>query len=152
MSLINLYDILNVTPNCTTDEIKNAYKKTFVVGFYSHRPGGGNEIFELITHAYKILVNVDLRKKYDKKYALSTQVKTDIFDLKSKYKDYYETVNKELDDIKSINEKIFDEYGFDLAKFHVAFDAIHKKIPETKLDSNLNSTNNYKDFIINITI
>lgn len=111
-------------------------------------------MFELITHAYEILVNASSRKKYDDKYALSKQVK-----IKNFYD--YDVLDWKQDNIKSFHEKIFDKKDFDLAKFNDVFDACHKnqnelilhqKIPKIELNPNFNSIDNYEDFIINISI
>src|SRR4029079_7732954 len=94
MSTVNLYDVLDVSQDCTTKDIKNAYKK-LVLEFHPDRMGGDEEMFELITHAYNILVNPVTRAEYDEIYLLSKQVDSSHFDLKSKSTTYYESLDND---------------------------------------------------------
>jgi len=61
---MNLYKILKISENATVEEIKRAYRDLVKI----HHPdkGGNPEIFNDITRAYKILINENLRKEYDK--------------------------------------------------------------------------------------
>lgn len=87
MSTVNLYDVLNLTPNCSQDEIKDSYRK-LVLEFHPDRPGGDAELFELITHAYTTLKDPIKRKEYDKLYKLSKQSEADHFSLKESSRNY----------------------------------------------------------------
>lgn len=57
------YEILNLNKNCTTDEVKKAYRKLAII----HHPdkGGDQEKFKEISRAYEVLVDEDKRKLYD---------------------------------------------------------------------------------------
>jgi hypothetical protein len=59
----NFYFILNVSENCTKEEIKKSYKNLCKV----HHPdkGGDSEQFNKISRAYQILANDTCRKLYD---------------------------------------------------------------------------------------
>jgi DnaJ family protein A protein 2 len=58
-----LYDILELPVNCTTEDIKKMYKKKAVV---LHPDKGGNkEQFQKLNEAYEILSNPDKRNQYD---------------------------------------------------------------------------------------
>lgn len=113
MSTVNLYDVLDVQQDCETKEIKDAYR-TLVKKFHPDKPGGDAEMFELVTHAYNILVNSKTRKEYDEVYALSKQADSTHFDLKSKHASYLEALEKEaskksLDESKIDFKKAFEE-------------------------------------------
>lgn len=94
MSTVNLYDVLDVSPDCDVKDIKTSYKK-LVIEFHPDKMGGDAEMFELITHAYNILVNSASRAEYDEMFALSKQINANHFDLKTKSKSFYEAVEKD---------------------------------------------------------
>lgn len=113
MSTVNLYDVLDVQQDCETKEIKDAYR-TLVKKFHPDKPGGDAEMFELVTHAYNLLVNPKTRKEYDEVYALSKQSDSSHFDLKNKAASYFEALEKEsskksLDETKIDFKKAFEE-------------------------------------------
>ena len=95
MSSVNLYDVLNVSPDCTTKEIKDAYR-VLVKEFHPDKPGGDAEMFELVTHAYNVLSNQNFRKEYDDLYELSKQIESSHFDLKVKAKKYYDSLDTDV--------------------------------------------------------
>lgn len=115
MSSVNLYDVLNLSNDCSIKEIKDAYR-VLVKEFHPDRPGGDAEMFELVTHAYNILSNPNFRKEYDELFSLSKQVETSHFDLKQRAKKYYEALDndstqkkKSKDDYKKDFKKNFDD-------------------------------------------
>ena len=59
------YDILNILPSATYEDIRKAYHKCAL----KHHPdkGGDPEIFKKISLAYSILSNPETRNDYDKK-------------------------------------------------------------------------------------
>lgn len=87
MSTVNLYDVLNVSNDSTKQEIKEAYIK-LAKEFHPDKPSGDPEMFELITHAYNILINTQSRKEFDELFKLSKQTETSHFDLKSQSSNY----------------------------------------------------------------
>jgi curved DNA-binding protein CbpA len=111
MSTVNLYDVLNISHDCTIKDIKTAYRK-LVLEFHPDKLNGDAEMFELITHAYNILVNPKTRNEYDSLYTLSKQSESSHFDLKSKSRDYYEA--QKTDKIKKKKSK--DEYELEFKK------------------------------------
>lgn len=59
----NLYEILDLSKDCSEDEIKRKYKK---LAFVHHPDRGGNpEQFKKITEAYNILSDKEKRNNYD---------------------------------------------------------------------------------------
>lgn len=115
MSTVNLYDVLNVSQDSTQKEIKDAYR-VLVKEFHPDKPGGDAEMFELVTHAYNILINPETRKNYDEIYALSKHIETSHFDLKTKSKAYYDAVDTDItkkkknkDDVKTDFKKAYEE-------------------------------------------
>lgn len=117
MSTVNLYDVLDVAQDCETKEIKNAYRN-LVKKFHPDKPGGDAEMFELVTHAYNILVNPKTRIEYDEVYALSKQVDSTHFDLKNKAASYYDALDKDS------KKKTMDESKID---FKRAFEEMDRK-------------------------
>lgn len=104
MSTVNLYDVLNISQDSSEKEIKDAYK-VLVKEFHPDKPGGDAEMFELVTHAYNRLINPTTRKEYDEIYALSKQVETSHFDLKTKSKLYFEGQESDITKKKTTKSK-----------------------------------------------
>jgi len=119
MSSVNLYDVLNLSTECSIKEIKDAYR-VLVKEFHPDRPGGDAEMFELVTHAYNILSNPTFRKEYDELFALSKQVETGHFDLKQRAQKYYDSLDNDVTQKK----KSKDEYT---KNFKKAFEDMDRK-------------------------
>ncbi|CCF56775.1 hypothetical protein KAFR_0B04780 [Kazachstania africana CBS 2517] len=62
------YDLLGITPNATSIEIKKAYRKKSVQEHPDKNPNdpGATERFQAISEAYQVLSNDELRAKYDR--------------------------------------------------------------------------------------
>jgi len=60
------YRILNLSENCSRNEVVDAYRKLAVI----HHPdkGGDSEKFKKISRAYEILTDKDKRSKYDNSF------------------------------------------------------------------------------------
>lgn len=128
MSTVNLYDVLDVSPDCDIKDIKTSYKK-LVIEFHPDKMGGDAEMFELITHAYNILVNPTTRAEYDEMFALSKQINSNHFDLKNKSKSYYDAIEKDnklrkkdvgesKSEFKKISEDLDRKHGYKRDKEH----------------------------------
>ena len=59
-----LYDILELPVNCTTEDIKKMYKKKAVV--LHPDKGGSNEKIQKLNEAYEILSNPEKRSQYNR--------------------------------------------------------------------------------------
>ncbi len=91
MTTIDLYDVLLVEPDCTINDIKEAYKK-LAQKYHPDKKGGDVKMFELITHAYNELRNPKTRSQYDKMYKISKQSESSHLDLKSGSRNYFESM------------------------------------------------------------
>jgi curved DNA-binding protein CbpA len=125
MSTVNLYDVLDVPQDCEIKQIKDAYR-TLVKKFHPDKPNGDAEMFELVTHAYNILVNPKTRCEYDEVYALSKQVESTHFSLKDKAAEYFEALEKES------SKKTKEESKID---FNKAFEEMDRKHGVSRNDS-----------------
>ena len=70
LSLGKYYDILAVPRHATMDEIKKAYKKA-ALKLHPDKPGGSEEAFKAAAHAANVLTDVDQRRAYDHRLAMS---------------------------------------------------------------------------------
>lgn len=61
---MDLYASLELTKDATTDDIKKAYRR-LAIKYHPDKPGGDEEKFKEISHAYQILSDEEKRKKYD---------------------------------------------------------------------------------------
>jgi curved DNA-binding protein CbpA len=62
--MINLYSVLQVGPNCSTEELKSAYRRCARAAHPDHQ--GDAERFQRVQAAYAVLSNPDQRALYDK--------------------------------------------------------------------------------------
>ena len=67
-----LYDRLNLSPNCSEEEIKKAYR-IFALKHHPDKNGGNDEKFKEISEAYEVLIDSKKRAKYDKRGMKSLQ-------------------------------------------------------------------------------
>jgi len=138
MSTVNLYDVLNISQDSSIREIKNAYN-ILVKEFHPDKPGGNIEMFELITHAYNVLINPASKIEYDEIYNnLSEQIEKTHHDLKLKSKNYYE-----LQDIEK-KKKNKDEKSNEFKKIFESMDRKHKYNRDKELDDKIPEKNTVK--------
>ena len=61
---MDLYDILNIPPNASKDDIIKSYRK-LAKQYHPDKPNGNTEKFQQINYAYNILINDDTKVQYD---------------------------------------------------------------------------------------
>jgi curved DNA-binding protein CbpA len=60
----NFYYVLGLTERASQNEIKKSYKKLAML-YHPDRNKGDPQAFQRINQAYKILSNIDSRRRYD---------------------------------------------------------------------------------------
>ena len=121
---VNLYDVLNVQQNCTKNEIKIAYRK-LLKEFHPDQPTGNAEMFELIVHAYNVLINDKSRASYDQLTILESQSESDHFKFRDHSKKYVE--GQEFNVLKKTSKEAKKE-------FENAYDIMDTKHKFNRLD------------------
>lgn len=114
MSTVNLYDVLNVENDCTRKELKDSYRK-LVRQYHPDRPTGDEEMFELVTHAYNVLINPQTRADYDSFFKVAKQSESDHFKLKSQSDNFFkaqktDVTTKSKEEMQKEFNKSFDEF------------------------------------------
>jgi curved DNA-binding protein CbpA len=118
MSTVNLYDVLNIQQDATKQQIKDAYRK-LVKEFHPDKEGGNEEMFELVTHAYNILVDPQQRAEYDELFKITKQSSMDHVKLKEQAKGYYKAQEGEVHKISDDDrKKTFKTVFSDMDKKH----------------------------------
>jgi len=97
---MNLYDELELTPNCTDEEIKQKYRSMA----QKHHPdkGGDEERFKRIKLAYEVLSNPNRRKEYDEtgKYYEDATIRSQALErLSNMVSHFTHQINPEFDDL-----------------------------------------------------
>lgn len=110
---VNLYDVLNLSNDCTRKDIKSSYRE-LAKEFHPDRPSGDAEMFELVTHAYNVLANPKTRQEYDNLYKLSKESTSDHFSLKQGYDSHSSAekssfVKKSKKEMESDFKKVYDD-------------------------------------------
>lgn len=123
MSTIDLYDVLNLTSDCSEKQIKDEYRK-LVIKYHPDKQTGDAEMFELITDAYNILIDKKSRGEYDKIYQLtnhSLNKPQDHYSMKAQSVNFYKSkdINKELTEDEKV--KLENE-------FHNTFETMDKDV------------------------
>src|SRR5581483_6918468 len=68
----SLYEILEIANNAKIEEVKTAYRKLALK--YHPDKGGDENMFRILSEAYQILSNADLKEKYDKLHTIPDTV------------------------------------------------------------------------------
>lgn len=111
MASVNLYNVLNLKESCDKQSIKDAYRK--LVKKYHPDKGGDIDLYELITHAYNILINQESRKEYDATLKLSNDTQHDFSLLKKQFDEFrtaQQNDTKDKSDLKKEFNKAFQEF------------------------------------------
>jgi hypothetical protein len=132
---MDLYDILEIQPNATKDQITKAYRKLAKV-YHPDKPNGNTEKFQQINYAYNILICDNVKVQYDSMKKPN----------KSKFIKFLEEWFKKQVDIKTFIQKHFnisDNYintiidNIDIYDFSDLLNIFNKTIIPDKVDRSL---------------
>jgi len=120
---IDIYKLYNIKPDASQKIIRKEYKK-LVLQYHPDKPTGNSEIFELVNNAYTILIDDELRSKYDVLFKMKNEYDTkEHNEIKSNYINYKKTdlsVPNESVDKENILE--FDKKWKELDKKHCFYE------------------------------
>lgn len=118
---IDLYDVLGLENGCDKTEIKSAYKELVK----KHHPdkGGDAEMFELITHAFNVLINDETRDEYNELTNLEKQTNNDHMSLANSAKAFLDSQNAGLTEEELLAKKA--EASLNFNKISQEMDAKH---------------------------
>jgi curved DNA-binding protein CbpA len=123
MGSVNLYDVLNIKEDATLSEIKTSYKD-LAKKFHPDKPGGDSDMFELVTHAYNILLDPQTKLEYDKVHNLNKQIKTHN-NLRESARSYYDKDLEKLKDLKDLSNS--KDISNSKVNFNKTFETLDKK-------------------------
>ena len=137
MSTVDLYDVLNVEPDCGKKEIINAYRK-LVKKYHPDKPEGDRDLFELIDQAFDTLSNDIRRKEYDDLQKLSNDASKKHHSRKTEFEEFMDIQDSGVtattkDEAKLEFKKDFENMDFK-HKFDRSKDAT-KEIDEDAADN-----------------
>lgn len=107
---IDLYEILNLSQDCTRNDIKKSFRELAKKHHPDH--GGEPKMFQLITMAYEILIDKHERVQYDKIYEMHETNMNSHNKMKNEsnsFKESQSVRNKTIDEVKNEFKKTFRE-------------------------------------------
>lgn len=116
-STVYYYDVLNVSNDCTIQDLKLNYRK-LVKEYHPNKQNGDSEMFELVTEAYNVLINPTTRKEYDRDYAILQHADKSHFDLRAQSQQYYTSIDKTKPLSKEDQKKEFDRISKEMDTKH----------------------------------
>ena len=143
---MNYYNILNLPNNASKSQIRDSYKKLALL-YHPDKNKNGLEQFKIISQAYHVLYDNNLRKQYDNGNNIYLNINNpyDILDLF--YKDLF--TSNQFNKIKIYLKKIISTFNLknntsiDLL-YSIILDLIYKK-------NNNNNNNNTENIFIKVT-
>jgi curved DNA-binding protein CbpA len=87
MATVDLYDVLNVEPDSSQEEINKAFHK-MVKKFHPDKKGANQDLYELIVNAHQILKNKKTRTEYDDLYQLSKKADKEHVSFQGEFEQY----------------------------------------------------------------
>jgi curved DNA-binding protein CbpA len=109
MSIQNFYEILELKSNCSSGDIKKAFR-ILVKKYHPDRPNGDEDKFEAVTQAYNVLINDKSRHEYDKIYYMEQQASYEHIALKEQHKNFNKKNNKFNESEKNEAIRSFNKY------------------------------------------
>ena len=120
---VNLYEVLDITEEATEIEMKKQYKK-LILKYHPDKNNNDSEIYELITLAYNILSNKELKKLYNE----LRLIKWDFTKLK---KESLKTTPKyEKKNFDHLNEEYNKKHGYNTNEKILNIQEFNKKLTE----------------------
>lgn len=116
-STVYYYDVLNVSSDCTNQDLKDSYRK-LVKEYHPNKTNGDSEMFELVTEAYNILINPATRKEYDRDFAILQHADKTHFDLRAQSQQYYTAMDKTKPLSKEDQKKEFERMSKEMDAKH----------------------------------
>jgi curved DNA-binding protein CbpA len=133
---VNLYEVLNINDDASDIEIKKQYRK-LILKYHPDKNQTDTDIYELITLAYNILSNKELKKLYNELRLIKwdfSKLKTESLKTKPNYeKKNFNNLNEEYNKLHGYNsnEKILNIQEFN-SKLEELIDERKKEITKLK--------------------
>lgn len=127
MATVDLYDVLNVEPDCSQEEINKAFHK-MVKKYHPDKKGASQDLYELIVSAHEVLKSKKSRAEYDDIYRISKKADKEHISFQNDFEQYlkmqedaqnpnahkeakmrFEDEFKQLDSKHGFNRKLLDE-------------------------------------------
>jgi curved DNA-binding protein CbpA len=133
---VNLYEVLNINDDASDIEIKKQYKK-LILKYHPDKNQTDTDIYELITLAYNVLSNKELKKLYNELRLIKwdfSKLKTESLKTKPNYeKQNFNHLNEEYNKLHGYNsnEKLLNIQEFN-SKLEELIDERKKEITKLK--------------------
>jgi DnaJ-class molecular chaperone len=135
-SFIDYYKILDIDTNASTEEIKKRYIE-LAKKVHPDQKDGNSDLFQLVSKAYEVLINKEMRKEYDLYFLTKSynELKEDTFlSLKEQFSEFI-TINDKKKLTKVELDKLYDDIFKDREEF------LEKKLDNIETIKRVNDIN-----------